>query len=171
MNPQRPRDPYLGALLGLACGDALGAPVEFLSKAQIEPEDPVQAVGAGFLEWRTTAKDVGNTISTALGTARSIRRETPEEGFAIDWAEDGRSTPQAEQGKAAGASKISSPAATAGYVVDCLEAAVWAAMQADSLEETLQRLDKTGSGLRPLRHQIEAVRRWLKQSRGLEDSQ
>ncbi|MGV3723132.1 MAG: ADP-ribosylglycohydrolase family protein [Actinomycetota bacterium] len=116
-----------GAILGLACGDALGAPAEFRSQAEVrdlwghltemvgggpwapgewtddtgmalcmaeglltQPADPVAEVGARFLQWRETAKDVGSTIAAALS------------GFQGDWAEAGRSTPQARQGQAAG---------------------------------------------------------------------
>lgn len=116
-----------GALLGLACGDALGAPAEFKIRAEIQarwgqltemvgggpwapgewtddtgmalclaegiltqPEDPVKEVGARFLEWRKTAKDVGSTISAALSSYRG------------DWAEAARGTPHARQGRAAG---------------------------------------------------------------------
>jgi ADP-ribosyl-[dinitrogen reductase] hydrolase len=131
------KDPYVGALLGLACGDALGAPVEFLDKAQVEqqhgrltemigggggnwepgewtddtgmalavaegilehPADPVAGVGSRFLTWQETAKDVGTTISAALGNAR-VQLGASEQ---IDWAEAGRTTPQVATGKAAG---------------------------------------------------------------------
>lgn len=116
-----------GALLGLACGDALGAPAEFHPPAEVRkrwgiltemvgggrwdpgewtddtgmalcvaegilsnPEDPVPETGRRFLEWRSTAKDVGSTISAALSAFRG------------DWTEASRSTPQARSGKAGG---------------------------------------------------------------------
>src|SRR5207247_6349061 len=51
---------------------------------------PVPEVGRRFLGWRSTAKDVGSTISAALSAFRG------------DWTEASRSTPQARSGKAAG---------------------------------------------------------------------
>jgi ADP-ribosyl-[dinitrogen reductase] hydrolase len=120
-------DGFTGAMLGLACGDALGAPAEFLGPATLEerfgrltdmvgggiwapgewtddtgmalcvaegileaPDDPLPAIGRRFLEWQQTAKDVGSTIRAAL------------RAFEGDWAEAGRSTPQARTGRAAG---------------------------------------------------------------------
>jgi ADP-ribosyl-[dinitrogen reductase] hydrolase len=124
-----PHDRFRGALLGLACGDALGAPAEFLSKDALEqrfgrltemvgggslawtpgewtddtgmalcvaegilecPADPVPAIGRRFLAWKSTAKDVGGTVSSALG------------GFAGSWPQTAQATPQARAGKAAG---------------------------------------------------------------------
>lgn len=121
------RDRITGALLGLACGDALGAPAEFQSQADVgarwgrltemvgggpwapgewtddtgmalcvaegilaAPADPVAEIGARFLEWRRTAKDVGGTIGAALSAYRG------------DWPAAARSTPQARAGKAGG---------------------------------------------------------------------
>ncbi|MCW3097071.1 MAG: ADP-ribosyl-(dinitrogen reductase) hydrolase [Chthonomonadaceae bacterium] len=117
----------VGAMLGLACGDALGAPAEFHDKAYIRrqwgtltemvgggvwapgewtddtgmalciaegilahPDDPIEATGKHFLEWRKTAKDVGSTIGAALSAFRG------------DWPTAAQSTSQAKQGKAAG---------------------------------------------------------------------
>lgn len=114
-------------MLGLACGDALGAPAEFMTQADLKakwgtlkdmvgggcwapgewtddtgmalciaegilasPDDPVEETGRRFLEWRETAKDVGNTISAALSA------------YEGDWAAAARSTPQASVGRAAG---------------------------------------------------------------------
>ncbi|MGB6369257.1 MAG: ADP-ribosylglycohydrolase family protein, partial [Thermoanaerobaculia bacterium] len=128
--PKRtPSDRYAGALLALACGDALGAPAEFLSQEALRArhgtlmemvgggscnwapgewtddtgmtlcvaegilenlDDPVPAIGERFLEWKKTAKDVGNTIRSAL------------DGFRGDWAEASRGTSAAISGKAAG---------------------------------------------------------------------
>jgi ADP-ribosyl-[dinitrogen reductase] hydrolase len=118
-----------GALLALACGDALGAPVEFTDAPSIRarhgtlrdmvggggfgwapgewtddtgmtlavaegilesPDDPVEAVGRRFLEWRRTAKDVGSTIAAALSAYRG------------NWTAASSRTPQAREGKAAG---------------------------------------------------------------------
>jgi ADP-ribosyl-[dinitrogen reductase] hydrolase len=117
----------VGAVLGLACGDALGAPAEFHNQAYVkqkwgkltemvgggiwepgewtddtgmalciaegilsQPEDPVDAVGKLFLEWKKSAKDVGSTIAAALSAFRG------------DWPAAARSTPQARQGMAGG---------------------------------------------------------------------
>ncbi|MGB8645530.1 MAG: ADP-ribosylglycohydrolase family protein [Anaerolineae bacterium] len=116
-----------GALLALACGDALGAPAEFQSQAEVKrrwgtlqdmvggglwapgewtddtgmtlavaegilenPDDPVDAIGRRFIEWRKTAKDVGTTIGAALNAYHG------------NWAEASRNTPQARAGMAAG---------------------------------------------------------------------
>ena len=121
------RERLTGAMLGLACGDALGAPAEFKSKAQTQrefgvlremvgggiwepgewtddtgmalcvaagiltsPQDPVSEIGSRFLEWRESAKDVGNTISAAL------------DAFEGDWPDAAQNTPQAQSGSAAG---------------------------------------------------------------------
>ncbi len=117
----------VGAMLGLACGDALGAPAEFLVQACMKkrwgrltemvgggmwepgewtddtgmalcmaagilahPDDPREAAGELFLQWRKTAKDVGSTIAAALSAYRG------------NWPEAAQSTTQARQGKAAG---------------------------------------------------------------------
>src|SRR5687768_5441546 len=121
------RDRIVGSLLGLACGDALGAPAEFKSQAEVrgrwgtlsemvgdgpwapgewtddtgmalcvaegileDPDDPIEAIGRRFLEWRKSAKDVGSTSAAALT------------GYRGDWPEAARNTPQAKSGKAAG---------------------------------------------------------------------
>jgi ADP-ribosyl-[dinitrogen reductase] hydrolase len=120
-------DRIRGALLGLACGDALGAPAEFKSAATIRqeygtlrdmvgggvwmpgewtddtgmalavaegileaPADPVSAIGRNFLEWRRTAKDVGNTVRAAL------------DAYAGDWAAASAGTSMARSGHAGG---------------------------------------------------------------------
>jgi ADP-ribosyl-[dinitrogen reductase] hydrolase len=120
-------DRIRGALLALACGDALGAPAEFKSAATIRqeygtlrdmvgggvwmpgewtddtgmalavaegileaPADPVSAIGRNFLEWRRTAKDVGNTIRAAL------------DAYAGDWAAASAGTSMARSGHAGG---------------------------------------------------------------------
>jgi ADP-ribosylglycohydrolase len=46
-------DPYVGALLGLACGDALGAPAEFLKRAELEARHGrlTEMVGGGNFGW------------------------------------------------------------------------------------------------------------------------
>ena len=120
-------DRIRGALLGLACGDALGAPAEFKSAPRIRqeygtlrdmvgggvwmpgewtddtgmalavaegileaPADPVSVIGRNFLEWRRTAKDVGNTIRAAL------------DAYAGDWAAASAGTSMARSGHAGG---------------------------------------------------------------------
>ena len=120
-------DRIRGALLGLACGDALGAPAEFKSAGTVRQEygtlrdmvgggvwmpgewtddtgmalavaegileaaeDLVNAVGRRFLEWRRSAKDVGNTIRAALDT------------YAGNWAAASAGTSMARAGHAGG---------------------------------------------------------------------
>lgn len=53
MPDRRPSDPYAGALLGLACGDALGAPVEFMSQEAVESRHGrlTEMVGGGRFGW------------------------------------------------------------------------------------------------------------------------
>ena len=52
-----PRDRFRGALLGLAVGDALGAPAEFLTSAQVRDEyaSSISAVECAALRCRTIA--------------------------------------------------------------------------------------------------------------------
>lgn len=106
MDDKKIESRMMGAMLGLACGDALGAPAEFHDKAYVrkrwgtltemvgggiwepgewtddtgmalciaqgilsDPEDPVEATGKLFLEWKKTAKDVGSTIRAEIGRA------------------------------------------------------------------------------------------------------
>jgi ADP-ribosyl-[dinitrogen reductase] hydrolase len=113
------RDRIAGALYGVAIGDALGAPLEFMSQEQIEkkhgrvtemigggwldvepgeitddtqmtlavaegiianPEDPVQEIGARFIEWvKDGPKDIGVTCSMSIqeAAARS-HQEAPD---------------------------------------------------------------------------------------------
>ena len=53
MSDRNPSEPYLGAFLGLACGDALGAPVEFLKRAEVESRHGrlTEMVGGGRFRW------------------------------------------------------------------------------------------------------------------------
>jgi len=127
MNNMQIESRIVGAMLGLACGDALGAPAEFHDQAYVRqrwgtltemvgggvwdpgewtddtgmalcvaegilsyPQDPIEASGRLFLEWKKTSKDVGSTISAALSRFRG------------DWPAAAKSTPQARQGKAGG---------------------------------------------------------------------
>ncbi len=71
MNERKPSDPYLGALFGLACGDALGAPVEFLSKADVEARHGrlTEMVGGGAYHWAPGewTDDTGMALAVAEG--------------------------------------------------------------------------------------------------------
>jgi ADP-ribosyl-[dinitrogen reductase] hydrolase len=129
-------------MVGLACGDALGAPAEFLSKEDLvtrfgrltemvggghftrwrpgewtddtgmtlcvaegileAPDDPVTEIGDRFLEWRTSAKDVGTTIGAALDSFRGLEQQLSGAGDIGDWSRAAASTQQARNGKAAG---------------------------------------------------------------------
>lgn len=68
MKPDRAR----GVLLGLACGDALGRPVEFSSAAQIEAEHGrlTEMVGQGT--WNQPAGTITDDTDQALCIARSL---------------------------------------------------------------------------------------------------
>ncbi len=65
------RDPYLGALLGLACGDALGAPAEFLKKRLLEEKYGrlTEMVGGGLKGWAPGewTDDTGMALCVAEG--------------------------------------------------------------------------------------------------------
>jgi ADP-ribosyl-[dinitrogen reductase] hydrolase len=135
-------DAIVGTMLGLACGDALGAPAEFLSRETLRqrygrltdmvgnqmwepgewtddtamalcvaegilarPDDPIEEVGRRFLEWRASGpKDVGSTISDALGQYRIVSRKGQQEaGSSVGlWPAASQSTSAAKRGMAAG---------------------------------------------------------------------
>lgn len=65
-------DPAQGILLGLACGDALGRPVEFKSSAQIEAEYGTVTEMVGHGTWNQPAGTVTDDTQQALCIARSL---------------------------------------------------------------------------------------------------
>jgi len=120
-------DRVLGALLGLACGDALGAPAEFRSQEDLRATlgEINEMVGGGMWEPGEWTDDTGMTLATAEGILANPsdpvdatgerflewRRTAKDVGSTIsaalsayrgDWAAASRSTPQATRGKAAG---------------------------------------------------------------------
>lgn len=126
---RRPADRFTGALLALACGDALGAPAEFLTKDQLASLHGrlEEMVGGGGHHWEPGewTDDTGMTLCVAEGILetpgepvealgrRFIRwRRTAKDvgstisaalnGFDGNWGEASRNTPQARMGKAAG---------------------------------------------------------------------
>ena len=64
-----------GVLLGLACGDALGRPVEFSSAAQIESEHGRLAEMVGQGTWNQPAGTITDDTEQALCIARSLVEE------------------------------------------------------------------------------------------------
>jgi ADP-ribosyl-[dinitrogen reductase] hydrolase len=69
----RLRDRYAGCLLGLACGDALGGPVEFESRAEIErryPRGLREFVGGGWLH--LAPGEITDDTQMTLALARSL---------------------------------------------------------------------------------------------------
>ncbi|HET8521846.1 MAG TPA: ADP-ribosylglycohydrolase family protein [Thermomicrobiales bacterium] len=68
-------DRYRGCLLALACGDALGGPVEFESRADIAAEHPDGVrdfIGGG--PWRLAPGEVTDDTQMTLALARSLAR-------------------------------------------------------------------------------------------------
>src|SRR5215217_2654750 len=66
-------DRYVGCLLGLACGDALGGPVEFISRAEIERLHPGglrSFVGGGWLH--LAPGEITDDTQMTLALARSL---------------------------------------------------------------------------------------------------
>ncbi|MFN7974827.1 MAG: ADP-ribosylglycohydrolase family protein [Acidobacteriota bacterium] len=120
-------DRFEGALLGVACGDALGAPIEFMSQeAALARYGRVVDLNGGGLwgpgEW---TDDTGMTLCTAEGILEAPDDPVPAagrrflewrrtakdvgatisaalSGFRGNWAEASRGTSQARSGKAAG---------------------------------------------------------------------
>jgi ADP-ribosyl-[dinitrogen reductase] hydrolase len=75
MTVDQPRlaDRYAGVLLGLACGDALGAPLEFMSRADIEKQHPGglrEFIGGGWLD--VEPGEITDDTQMALGLLRSM---------------------------------------------------------------------------------------------------
>jgi ADP-ribosyl-[dinitrogen reductase] hydrolase len=124
----------LGAILGQACGDALGGPTEFLKQSEVKAkygrltemvgggrfkwlpgewtddtammlavaegiltnrEEPVEAIGEGFIRWSKDAKDIGGTIAGVL-------YELPEAPTEDDWFETSASSKAVFNNRAAG---------------------------------------------------------------------
>jgi ADP-ribosyl-[dinitrogen reductase] hydrolase len=72
---ERRADRYLGCLLGLACGDALGGPVEFVSRDEIArryPNGLRDFVGGGWLH--LTPGEITDDTQMTLALARSLAR-------------------------------------------------------------------------------------------------
>src|SRR5882757_5674348 len=69
--PERLRDRALGAYLGLAIGDALGATVEFMTATEIASQYGVhrQIRGGGWLKLKAGEVTDDTTLSLALGDA------------------------------------------------------------------------------------------------------
>lgn len=66
-------DRYLGCLIGLACGDALGGPVEFASRAQMDerfPDGLRDFIGGGWLA--LAPGEITDDTQMALDVARSL---------------------------------------------------------------------------------------------------
>ncbi|MEZ4507210.1 MAG: ADP-ribosylglycohydrolase family protein [Thermomicrobiales bacterium] len=66
-------DRYLGCLIGLACGDALGGPVEFDTRAQMDerfPDGLREFIGGGWLE--LLPGEITDDTQMALDVARSL---------------------------------------------------------------------------------------------------
>src|SRR5215208_2322655 len=66
-------DRYVGTLLGLACGDALGGPVEFVKRDEIEarfPNGVSEFIGGGWL--RLAPGEVTDDTQQALILAESL---------------------------------------------------------------------------------------------------
>lgn len=134
------RNRIAGALYGVAIGDALGAPLEFMSKDEIirkhgrvtdmigggwlnvkpgevtddtqmtlavaegiivNPEDPIQEIGARFIEWvKSGPKDIGGTCSKSIrGAATRSHQEAPDEK---KWIEASKHTCETNGGRSGG---------------------------------------------------------------------
>jgi ADP-ribosylglycohydrolase len=120
-------DRITGALLGLACGDALGAPAEFMSQAQLQSHwgELTEMAGGGMWAPGEWTDDTGMTLCVAEGILACPDDPVEETGrrfldwsrtakdiggtvraalsaYRGDWAAAGRGTPQALAGQAAG---------------------------------------------------------------------
>ncbi|HLB76092.1 MAG TPA: ADP-ribosylglycohydrolase family protein [Candidatus Dormibacteraeota bacterium] len=120
-------DRITGALLGLACGDALGAPAEFMSQSELRShwEELTEMVGGGVWAPGEWTDDTGMALCMAEGILACPDDPVEETGrrfldwsrtakdiggtvraalsaFRGDWAAAARSTPQALSGHAAG---------------------------------------------------------------------
>lgn len=73
--PQRSTDRARGVLLGLACGDALGRPVEFKSATAIEREHGELREMIGHGTWGQPAGTITDDTELALCIARSLAEQ------------------------------------------------------------------------------------------------
>ncbi len=148
-------DRIVGAMLGLACGDALGAPAEFKSKAEVESRfgELREMVGGGMWQPGEWTDDTGMALCLAEGILaapddpleetgkRFLQwRENAKDvgttisaalsGFDGDWPKAAQNTPQAQSGKAAGNGSLMRvlPVALA-YGGDVVTMEKWAARQ------------------------------------------
>ena len=78
-------DRALGAYLGLAIGDALGATVEFMTPREIRAAYGVhrEIVGGGWLKLRRGTVTDDTTMSLALGTALVAASQAPDDAPAV----------------------------------------------------------------------------------------
>src|SRR5438105_10266559 len=131
-------DRITGALLGLACGDALGAPAEFMSRSQLETHwgELTEMVGGGPWEPGEWTDDTGMALCVAEGILACPEDPVEETGHRFldwsrtakdigstvraalsayrgDWAAAGRGTPQALAGHGAGHGSLMRPLAAA----------------------------------------------------------
>lgn len=72
MTAPTPQDRARGVLLGLACGDALGRPVEFLTADDIEREHGRVTEMLGDGTWHQPAGTITDDTELALCVARSL---------------------------------------------------------------------------------------------------
>jgi ADP-ribosylglycohydrolase len=123
----KPSERFTGALLGVACGDALGAPIEFLSQAEAERRygRMTDLVGGGMWAPGEWTDDTGMMLCIAEGILASPEdpvaetgrrflewRKTAKDvgstisaalsGYEGNWAEASKSTHQALSRRAAG---------------------------------------------------------------------
>ena len=116
-NGIRLQDRYRGVLLGLACGDALGGPVEFKSRdevAELHPGGLRDFVGGG---WLTLAPgEITDDTQMTLAIARSLAETgTLEETMAVEGPTNARAS-LSHDGKEAGRAFVEKrPAQFRGY--------------------------------------------------------
>jgi ADP-ribosyl-[dinitrogen reductase] hydrolase len=121
------RDRIVGAFLGLACGDALGAPAEFMSQSELQARwgRLTEMTGGGIWQPGEWTDDTGMALCVAEGilaapidpidaigdrfhpwaaTAKDVGStiRAALSAHRGDWVEAARSTPQAQAGLAAG---------------------------------------------------------------------
>src|SRR4051812_5774867 len=77
-----------GALLGLACGDALGAPAEFMSRSQLEMHwgELTEMIGGGMWEPGEWTDDIGMALCIAEGILACPEDPVEETGHRfLEW--------------------------------------------------------------------------------------